>query len=236
MAVLPRNVPLSTQIAEQLRERIASGEFPVGSRLPTELELTAQLGVSRNSVREATRSLVHSGLLVSRAGDGTYVQADSELATAQRRRVGRSRNDDVAEVRSLLDRTCARLAAERARKKDLRSIRDALDARAASTSAAEYVEHDVRFHRAIAMATGNTLLAELYRGLDDIQAHVVRVTPTDRTQFAAYVKATRQLTETHERLFAAIEAGDADRAERLAGKLVKESHALPVAAKTKAAS
>jgi DNA-binding FadR family transcriptional regulator len=231
MDLIHHNVPLSTQIAEQLRERIAGGEYPVGSRLPTEVELTRQLGVSRNSVREATRSLVHSGLLTARAGDGTYVQSDSELAPALSRRVGRCRNDDVAEVRSLLERAGARHAAERADEEEIRSIREALEARDASEDVAGYVANDIRFHRAIAAASGNTLLAELYRGLDDIEAHIARVTPSGE-RFGIHLGESRTLDDTHHRLLAAIEARDPKRAERIAGELVAETHALTPAAES----
>jgi DNA-binding FadR family transcriptional regulator len=229
MDVLQRNVPLSTQIADRLRERIAGGEYPVGSKLPTELELTRELGVSRNSVREATRSLVHSGLLTARAGDGTYVRADSELAPVLSRRVERCRDDDVAEVRSLLEGANARHAAERATDDDIRTMREALEARDAATEPAAYVANDLRFHRAIAAASGNALLADLYRGLEDIEAHLTRVTPTD-DRFPAHLEQTRTLNEAHGRLLAAIEARDPDAAERIAAEVVALSHDLrPVA-------
>jgi len=225
MAVLQRNVPLSTQIADRLRERIARGEYPVGSKLPTELELTRELGVSRNSVREATRSLVHSGLLAARAGDGTYVRADSELAPVLTRRAERCRDDDVAEVRSILERATARRAAERATGEDIRSMRAALVTRDAATDAADYIANDLRFHRAIAAASGNALLSDLYRGLEDIEAHVTRVTPTD-ARFPAYLEQTRTLNEAHGRLLDAIEARDADAAEQIAAELIALSHDL----------
>jgi DNA-binding FadR family transcriptional regulator len=231
MDVFQRNVPLSTQIADRLRERIAGGMYPVGSKLPTELELTRELGVSRNTVREATRSLVHSGLLSARAGDGTYVQTDSELAPALSRRVERCRDDDVAEVRSMLERANARHAAERASDGDLRLMRAALDARDASVEPAVYIANDLGFHRAIAAASGNALLADLYRGLEDIEAHVTRVTPTGE-RFASYLKQTHALNEAHGRLLAAIEARDPDAAEQIAAELIALSHDLQPAEDT----
>ena len=68
---MPRIEPVQTrseQVADQLRDRIAAGEFPVGSLIPTEKDLAEETGVSRNSVREAVRALVHAGMLASRAG------------------------------------------------------------------------------------------------------------------------------------------------------------------------
>ncbi|MGV9898478.1 POT-type proton-dependent oligopeptide transporter, partial [Streptomyces tendae] len=60
----PRRSALSEQVIAALRQQIASGEWPVGSRIPTEPELVEQLGVARNTVREAVRALAHNGLLV----------------------------------------------------------------------------------------------------------------------------------------------------------------------------
>src|SRR6476619_1837703 len=72
-AVEPRR--LYRQIADQLAQLIAKGEFPSGSRLPAERELAVSLGVSRTSVREAIISLEMSGLVEVRVGTGIFVVA-----------------------------------------------------------------------------------------------------------------------------------------------------------------
>lgn len=59
---------LVDQALEQLRRRISDGVWPVGQRLPTEPELVAELGISRNTVREAMRVLAFSGLIEIRQG------------------------------------------------------------------------------------------------------------------------------------------------------------------------
>ncbi|EPJ37730.1 putative Exu regulon transcriptional regulator [Streptomyces afghaniensis 772] len=82
----PRRSALSEQVIAALRAQITSGEWPVGSRIPTEPELVEQLGVARNTVREAVRALSHNGLLDIRQGSGTYVVATSELAGVMQRR------------------------------------------------------------------------------------------------------------------------------------------------------
>lgn len=66
---------LVDQALEQLRRRISDGVWGVGQRLPTEPELVAELGISRNTVREAMRVLAFSGLIEIRQGDGSYVRA-----------------------------------------------------------------------------------------------------------------------------------------------------------------
>ncbi|CAM5710563.1 Fatty acid metabolism regulator protein [Streptomyces hirsutus] len=87
----PRRSALSEQVIATLRTQIASGEWPVGSRIPTEPELVEQLGVARNTVREAVRALAHNGLLDIRQGSGTYVVATSELAGVMHRRFAERR-------------------------------------------------------------------------------------------------------------------------------------------------
>lgn len=65
-------LPLYIQIAEVLLDRIESGELAPGDRLPSERELSEQLGVNRMTLRRALRVLEGQGLLVRRQGDGTY--------------------------------------------------------------------------------------------------------------------------------------------------------------------
>lgn len=225
MPRLAPHVPLSEQIAEQLRSRIAAGEFPVGARLPTELELTQELGVSRNSVREALRSLVHGGMLRSRAGDGTYVAATSDLAPTLARRLGLDPAEDVAEVRLLLEREGARLAASRAGADEVARLREALATRRAAQNGIDYGTADIAFHHALIAASGNALLAELYRGTGGVEESVLRITPID-AQFAAFIAENTELDLAHVDIVDAIEAADPGAAAAAVERVVRLAQEL----------
>ncbi|MDA8392265.1 MAG: GntR family transcriptional regulator [Actinomycetota bacterium] len=69
-------VRLSTRLGEDLRGRIRSGEFPAGSKLPTEAVLVKDYGVSRSTVRQALKGLEAQGIVVTRHGRGSFVAAD----------------------------------------------------------------------------------------------------------------------------------------------------------------
>lgn len=64
---------LHKEIADELREKIKSGEFAAGERLPTETELERLYGASRNTIRIAVTNLVHEGLIHIQSGRGTFV-------------------------------------------------------------------------------------------------------------------------------------------------------------------
>ncbi|MGN0122640.1 FadR/GntR family transcriptional regulator, partial [Rhodococcus rhodochrous] len=70
-----RREPLADQAAELLLERIRSGEWPLGAKLPGETTLAPQLGVGRSTVREAIRQLAGRGILTTRQGAGVFVTA-----------------------------------------------------------------------------------------------------------------------------------------------------------------
>ncbi|MDN5918611.1 MAG: FCD domain-containing protein [Pseudonocardia sp.] len=220
---LHRNVPLSTQLAERMRDRIDSRDWPVGMRIPAESALVAELGVSRNSVREALRSLVHAGLLDARPGDGTYVRARSELRAVLERRARRSRPGDAAEVRSMLECQGARLASTRATPAEVETIRAALRDRDRAADAPTFAAADLAFHRAVVAASGNALLAELHENLDGLAEHIEAVTATP--DFATSLAENRELNACHADLLDAIVANEADRAESLAAEIVRRSYA-----------
>ncbi|MDR3067950.1 MAG: GntR family transcriptional regulator, partial [Cellulomonas sp.] len=149
------------QAVDALRARIVSGEWPVGSRMPTEPVLAELLGVGRNTVREAVQSLVHSGLVERRQGSGTYVVGTSELAVSIGREVAAACRSDVVEVRRALEVEAARLAAVRRTTSDVAEINRARDARQTAYAAgdlAQMVVTDLALHRAVVRASGNPLL------------------------------------------------------------------------------
>jgi len=67
-------LPLYHQLAERLLAQIRSGSYGAGHKLPSEHELAEQYGVGRPTVRQATDSLVQSGVLIRKRGSGTYVR------------------------------------------------------------------------------------------------------------------------------------------------------------------
>ena len=227
---IPKSTLVGTVIT-RLEELITSGEWPVGFRVPPEPELVRALGVSRNTVREAVRALVHAGLLDPRPGDGTYVRADTGLDAALERAARRWGALDALEVRDMLERDAARLAAQRRNELDLDAIEAALRHRAEAQLTRRpalpneagaglgggnqaFVEADAAFHQAVVAATHNRVLIELYSHLaDPLRASVAEVL---RVSDSA-------LDDGHHALARAIRDGDPAAAELAATDLLAAS-------------
>ncbi|WP_060896824.1 FadR/GntR family transcriptional regulator [Streptomyces mirabilis] len=202
-----RRQALSDQVITRLRRQITSGAWPVGSRIPTEPELVDQLGVARNTVREAVRALAHTGLLEIRHGSGSYVQATSELAGMMRTRFERARTEDVTDVRSALEIRAARLACARRTPEDLERLELVLGQRQQAWSAGDrlgFANADVAFHLAVVSASHNTVLAELHADLGE----VIRDSLLDH--FGDTLRPEQ--FQDHARLVEAIRERDSDRA------------------------
>ncbi|MGR3875687.1 FadR/GntR family transcriptional regulator [Streptomyces graminifolii] len=163
-----RQAPLVLQVTDQFRALIDSGAWPVGSKIPGELHLAAELGVSRGTVREALRALGVAGLLEPKVGDGTYVRAQDELTALLMRSREAGGLEQALDVRSILEVAAAVRAASNRTDEDIEALGAALDARAAANHALDgsaYVQADVRFHRALVRASGNPFLAKLYEAV-----------------------------------------------------------------------
>ncbi|SKC50949.1 FadR/GntR family transcriptional regulator [Krasilnikoviella flava] len=202
----PRKV--SELVVEHLTDLVERGEWPVGSRIPTEPELVDRLGVGRNTVREAVRALEHAGILEPRRGDGTYVRAASGLDAAIGRRARTADALQVLEVRSVLERGAARAAAGRRDVAALAALRAALEAQEAAARDGDedsFRAADIAFHAELVRAAGNPLLAELYDGIDHV---LVRTLATD-----AHGRHHRDVPG-HREVVDAVAAGDAEGAER----------------------
>lgn len=190
---------------EELRGEISSGAWPVGTKIPSESQLAETLGMSRLSVREAVRVLVHAGLLTTRQGDGTYVTATDESQVALRRRLDRAAAMDIIDVRRGLDMVAARLAATRRTPEDLALMREALERRDAAARTGDldaFADADVAFHLHVADAAHNPLLTDLYRSMSEALRDSVR----------NMEQAVFEYDDSHAELMRAVEDGDAARA------------------------
>ncbi|MEV5709954.1 FadR/GntR family transcriptional regulator [Actinoallomurus sp. NPDC052274] len=204
LAPVPRRAVLSDQVIARLRQQITSGTWPVGSRIPTEPELVEQLGVARNTVREAVRALAHNGMLDIRQGSGTYVVATSELSGVMQRRFAEVGRRDVIEVRGALEAAAAGLAAERRTDEDLRRLDTLLERREKAWTSGDrdaFVDADAAFHLAVVAASHNEVLAELYADLGQV------IRESLREHFGAELSPEGYMD--HSRLLAAIRACDA---------------------------
>jgi GntR family transcriptional repressor for pyruvate dehydrogenase complex len=172
------NHPMKTDVAiARIKDMISSGELVPGQRLPREVDLAAQLGLSRNSLREAVRALTLIRVLETRQGDGTYVTSlSSRLLLESVSFVTHLLSDaqmlEIWEVRRLLEPAATALAAARMTKADQMRLRECLDRFASAATVEETMLADEDFHRHIAACSGNTVLETV---LETMSARTLRV-------------------------------------------------------------
>ncbi|MER5751953.1 FadR/GntR family transcriptional regulator [Streptomyces sp. NPDC002088] len=161
---------VTDEAIEKIKDMIVSGALRPGDRLPKESELASDLGLSRNSLREAVRALSLIRILDVRQGDGTYVTSlDPQLLLeAMSFVVDFHRDDTVLEflsVRRILEPAATAMAALSISEQQLDAMAAQLDALGAAPSVEELVACDLEFHRGIVQSAGNSVLCSLLDGL-----------------------------------------------------------------------
>jgi len=205
-----RGAGVTHDAIESIRELIVSGEWGPGTRLPREADLAAQLGLSRNSLREAVRALALARVLEVRQGDGTYVSSlePSELLAPTQFATHLLRGSTVLElfeVRRMLEPEAAAMAARRADDEIKRELRHELDRMIdAGDRVEDLVAADAAFHDVIGRAPGNAVLRSL---LQSLSTSTIRARLWHGMQDEVALDVARS---EHERIYEAIVAGDAD--------------------------
>lgn len=224
----PMRVPKASGVlADELRERILSGEYPEGTPLPPERELVVQTAMSRTTVREALRILEVQGLIRIKAGrsGGAFVQHPDEESVADSLelliRGRRLRLASVHETREAIEPSCARLAAQHRLPADLRRLETANEAIANSESLEDFLEANVDWHVAVATASHNEILTGIMMALSR-----AIYTATHNEGFVN--EEVRSITvRAHRSVTRAIKDRDADAAVR---RMSRHVHAYAVAA------
>jgi GntR family transcriptional regulator, transcriptional repressor for pyruvate dehydrogenase complex len=157
---------LTLQVVEHVRGLISSGALRPGDRLPPERELARELKISRSSLRAGIGFLSAMGVLKSRHGAGTFVSSGPPALDSSSLSVLGALHGflpwQMFEARQVIESSVASLAAERATDEHVAELAEEVAEMYASLDDPhEYLIHDVRFHRTIARAAGNPILAAL---------------------------------------------------------------------------
>ena len=201
---------LVEQVVQQIEQLIEHKQWAVGEKIPPEAQLMEQFDVSRNTLREAIRSLVHAGLLETKQGSGTTVRSTNALEVAFTRHLERTNVFETLEVRSALEQEGAALAARRRTDDQLSELKEAVDncVRAAKArDRLKFVQKDLHFHTLVIQAANNSLLLEMYEHMiEALSSSIFDVTMSSET--FDYDE------EIHNELLTAIEQQDAVRARQ----------------------
>ena len=203
----------SELVVAHVRRLILSGGLQRGARLPPERELVRRLGVSRTSVRGGLQALVAKGVLVTRHGAGTFVAdgppvLDSEPLSFLAALHGFSRAE-MFEARRTLEVGVAGLAADRASGEQLAAISEEVTGMFASVGEPQmFLVHDIRFHRAVAAASDNPILASIVEMVSALFYE-------QRRRTADRARDPRSVAEMHRQIYQAIRVRDRARAQEL---------------------
>lgn len=207
-------VRLEEYVFSKLLDAIRSGVYSLGDRLPSEMNLAQEYGVSRPVLRGALARLREEGLIVSRQGAGSFVSSGVQVAGG-----GFGPLDSVDDIaayfryRKLLEAETAAEAATRAGPKDIAELRGYMaDMAALVEVGTATIEPDLLFHVRIAQLSDNRFLVD---SMVMLRPHVVFVGRFVRSLGSTgYARGKEAMRGEHEDIVQALEAGDATAARR----------------------
>jgi GntR family transcriptional repressor for pyruvate dehydrogenase complex len=200
---------VSSQIRNQLLERITTGELAPGAKMPSERDLSERFEVARTSVREAMQGLL-SMRVVERRGNRSYVAEHLPEVVVEQSGDGKSFVAELFETRRVLEVPIFQLAAERASDDERARIAIVAARFDAPLDIGDFRRLDREFHTTIAAACGNPLLIELYGKVLDqlfrsVEFYTLLSAESNQSEVARIVAES---SEAHGRIAAAFSARD----------------------------
>ncbi len=214
------------RLTEMFGRQIVQGTYAPGSALPSEAELCELFDTSRNVMREiikvlSTKKLIdaqrHRGLFVMPRAQWNYLDADV-LEWALEKEVDPALIKSLIEVRSLIEPTISRWAAERATAVDLVAIEASFNDMAANIAIiTAFNEADIRFHKAILDATHNMVIQQLSEAVSALQRAIFKYT------FEAGTEHLELTVREHHDLLDTIRRKNPQAAEEVSRKMVSRT-------------
>ena len=163
------------QIIDALLRAIRNNQYPRGSRLPGELELTKEIGVSRNSLREAIRFLTAMGILEVKRGEGTFIASTVKPGLFDATLYGflfeSSSNQDIVELRQALDEICLKMGILKCTDEEIEDLSQRVEMMRASFQNGDLTKaamEDYDFHMALLQCSRNPFLIRIVEGVYEL--------------------------------------------------------------------
>lgn len=213
-------------VANKVRNMLASGELKPGDHLPPERVLSVQLKVSRSALREALRTLEFAGVLELRPGKkgGAFISDGNSKALSNNMsdllRLGNLSWSDLTEVRIWLEEIIVRVACERATRDDIRLMEENIRLAEALFERGELAEKTdtiIEFHNILARATKNPFLVMMNQTITDVLRYFTKRLGSERT---------REVFRSRRRFMSAFTAGDTEAAVKEMERNLKKVHRL----------
>jgi GntR family transcriptional repressor for pyruvate dehydrogenase complex len=198
------------QVVRHVALLIEGGRLRPGDRLPAERELAQELGVSRPTVRAGLQSLAAMGVTESRQGAGTFItDGPPHLGAAPLSFLAALHGftrEDMFQARQILEVGAAGLAAERGAAEALAPMSEEVAGMFATLEEPQaYLVHDVKFHRAVAAASGNPVVLALVEMVSSLVYEQRRLS-VERAH------DLKESAEMHRQIYQAIRDKDPERA------------------------
>ena len=190
------------QIIHQITKAISTGRFRIGDRLPSEFELASELNVGRNSLREAIKILSTMGIVEIKRGDGTYICQQLKPtvfdATIYGLILGESTEEELYELRKILDEDMLTLAMQKCSDRDLETLGAFIDEMRTCFHRGDISKAsklDYEFHLYLAQCCHNSFLQRIVTGVYRLFEQSIETNIRSEEEFAKADKYHQQMVD-----------------------------------------
>lgn len=206
-------------VVQYIKDEILQGRLQPGQKLPPERALAETLGIGRNSVREALRTMDMLGIISSTQGSGNYISCrfDKSLTESLSMMFFMQRLDyrQVSELRGGVETQAAALAAERATAAEVGAMQEIVGKMAREEDETLNAELDKSLHMAVAKASGNPLIVMVLQSLSDTLDLFISDL---RSEILHQETNSPVLQQAHESIVSSLRNHDAEQARRAMGE------------------
>lgn len=202
-----------SQIINQIKESIKNGELKRGDRLPSERNMSEQLGVSRATVREAIRSLEIMGLVQCIQGEGNFITNNLENSLIEpismMFMLNKGKINEINELRRALELESVKLASKKISDDSIKRLEELCDIMESSNSESEKAEADKKLHYEIAKASENILIINILNASSLLIENLIK---DIRVKILIYENNTKIINTQHRLIVNALKNKDTESA------------------------